>query len=132
MDRRVGRAAANGEVVGGDCNRPALDPAAAEDEIGWRELQQFTIIAVGPHTGDTAQFSEARRIEQPVDALAHRQLALALLECDFFGSAHFARDALAFAQFGDLRVPDFFTHCEAPTQFRWSRAADLPRRTRRL
>src|SRR3984957_7234428 len=117
MDRRIGRTAAYGEVIGCDCDRPALDAAAAEDEVGCTKLQQFAIVAVGAHTGDTADLPEARRIEQPVDTLAHCELAFAPLDRDFFGSAHLARRALAFAQCGDLRIPDFLAHCEAPMLF---------------
>ena len=45
-DRRVGRAAAHGEVVAADHDRAAVDAAAAHDEVRGRDVDEVAVVVV--------------------------------------------------------------------------------------
>jgi non-ribosomal peptide synthetase component E (peptide arylation enzyme) len=49
---------------------------------------------------------EAVLVDQPVDALAHREAAAVVLALDLVGAAHALRHFLTAAQFVHFRLPD--------------------------
>ena len=55
--------------------------------------------------GDGADLVEAARVDQPVDALAHREPAAVVLALDLVGAAHLARHALARPQLVQFALP---------------------------
>ena len=105
VDGGVGRPAAQGEVVAQHDDRPAVDRGATHDAIGRRELGQLVVGVVFGLAGDGADLVEAAFVDQPVDALAHRQPAAVVLALDLVGPAHLARHAFARAQFVEFRLP---------------------------
>ena len=110
LDTAVVGAAAHGEIVAGDRHRTAADAPAPHDQIGRREVRQFAIRAVLCNAREAADFVERARVEQPVDALAHRELAAVVLALDLVRPAHLLRERLAPAQFLDLFFP---THAQS-------------------
>ena len=98
--REVG-AALHRRVVGDDHHLASRDAADAGDEAGGRR-----VVVVHVVRGERRQLEKRRAgIEQPVDALAHRQLALLAMPLDVLGAAAVARAAQPFAQLGDQLLP---------------------------
>ena len=104
-DGGIGGAAAHREVVAADHDRSAVDPAASEHEIGRLQRLKLAVVAVAAAPRDRADLVEAVRVEQAVDALAHREPAGIVLALDLFGPAHLPGERLAPPQFFDLGFP---------------------------
>ena len=93
-DRGVGGAAADGEIVADDNDRPAVDQPAAEHAIRRRERGEVAGGIILGLAGDGADLVEASRIDEERNALAHGQPAAVMLALDLVGAAHLAREAL--------------------------------------
>ena len=104
-DRGVGRAAADGEIVADDHDRPAVDQPAAEHAIRRRERGEVAGGIVLGLAGDGADLVEASRIDEERNALAHRQPATIVLALDLVGAAHLAREAFAAHQLIEFGLP---------------------------
>lgn len=105
VDRRVGGAAAYGEVVAAHRHRPALDAAATTDEVRGLEVEQLAVPVVLRLAAQRADLVEAAGIEQLIDALPYRELAAVVLALDLVRPAHASAHRLAAAQLVDLRLP---------------------------
>ena len=79
LDGRVGRAAADGEVVPADDDWPAVHARAAEDEVGRREELEVVVGVVRRLARDLAHLVEGVRVDQACDALADGQPPLVVL-----------------------------------------------------
>ena len=95
---RVVRAALDGRVVGDDHDLAARHAADAGDDAGRRR-----IVVVHVERGERGQLEKRRaRIEQPLDALADRQLALlAMTLRTYFAPPPCRAVASALAQLSD-------------------------------
>ena len=77
------RTAEDGEVLGKDIDQAAVDLApAGDDAIARHDLLGLHLELGGPVGDEHVVFFEAVGIEQHVEALARRQLALAVLGVD--------------------------------------------------
>src|SRR5262249_54626153 len=103
-DRRVGRAAAYGEIVADPDDRPSVDLRAAHHAIRRDQLLQFALFVVLRPAGDRTDLVKAAAIDEPVDALAYGEPASLVLALDLVGAAQLARLPLAFAQFVEFRL----------------------------
>ena len=104
-DGGVRGAAAHREVVAGQDNRPIVDAGQAEDEVGWRQVDEIAVIVVFRDAGGLADLVERALVGHGVDALAHGHLAEKVLPLDLVGSAECLGERFAAAQLGDLRLP---------------------------
>ena len=104
-DRCVGGPAAHGKVIGDDDGGAAIDHAAADHAICRRQVGQVARCIVLAEAGDGAELVKAVRVEQLVDALAHREPAAVVLALDLVGAAHLPRECLALAQFVKFGLP---------------------------
>ncbi len=96
MIGKVGAAFDRG-VVGDDQDFATRDAADAGDEAGARRF-----VVVHLEGGERRQLEERRAaVEQALDALAHRQLALRAMPLDVFRAAAFARAGEVRAQIAD-------------------------------
>ncbi len=110
-DRRIRRAAAHGEIVAADHDRPAFDPPAPEHEIRGLERLKLAVVAILRAARERADLVKAAGIEQLLDPLAHREPAGIVLALDLVRPAHLARQGLAAAQFLDIGFP---AHASTP------------------
>ncbi len=95
-DREVG-AALHRRVVGDDQDLAPGYAANARDEAGRRRL-----VVVHLERGERRQLEERRPgIEEPIDALAHGELALLAMPLEVFGSAAHPDDLGPLAKLGD-------------------------------
>jgi hypothetical protein len=74
-DRGVGGAAADGEVVAAYHDRAAVDAPTAHHEVRRGQLGEPALLVVAAASGQRAHLVERSGIEDPLDALAHRELA---------------------------------------------------------
>jgi hypothetical protein len=88
VQRRIGRAAAHGEIVGAGDHRPAIDIGPPEDEIGRRQIFEFAIGAIRPPPRDLADLAKAARIDDRREPRARVHLAAAVLARDLLFAAH--------------------------------------------
>ena len=102
LDRqRIVGAALDRGVVGDDQHLASGDAADAGDDAGGRRL-----VVVQVPGGERRQLEERRaRVEQLVDPLAHRQLALGAMPLEVLRAAALARRRRPLAQLGDQRAP---------------------------
>jgi hypothetical protein len=105
VDGGVGRATAHGEVVARHDHGPAVDAGAAHNAVRRRELGQLVVGVVLGLAGNGADLVEAALVDQPVDALTHREPAAVVLPFDLVRPAHLARHAFARAQLVEFRLP---------------------------
>ena len=95
-DGAVGGAAADGEVIAADDDRPAIDGPPAGDKVGWCEGLDLAVLVVLDSACERADFSKGSGIEELVDALADGCAALGDVARDALFAAHLFR-ALAAA-----------------------------------
>src|SRR5690606_18860186 len=88
-----------------DDHRPALDPAAARDQVRGHEGLELALGIIGSRTGELPELAKGSRIEQLVDALAHRQPAIVAMALDLLRSAHLLGEAVASREFLELLFP---------------------------
>src|SRR5204862_7021673 len=69
------------------------------------DIGELAVSAVLRDAREGADLVERVRIQQPVDALAHRELAAVVLTLDLFRPAHFFGERFAPAQFLDFFFP---------------------------
>ena len=105
VQRRIGSAAAHGEIVGGGDHRAALDIGAAEDQIARREILERAILGIGAASGDLADLAKAALVDDAGDACASVELAAIMLARDFLLAAHFFGQPLALGQFFEFGFP---------------------------
>jgi hypothetical protein len=104
-DRGVGRPAAHREVVALE-HRPApVDPALPDDHVRGQEVRQLSVLVICALAGDGTGLVEAARVEQPLDALAHREPPRLVLARDALLAAHPPRKLLAPAELLELGLP---------------------------
>ena len=99
-DRRIGRATAHCEVVGGHHHRATVQAGPAEQEVGCPQVDQGTLVVVGGAAGNLANFVERPLIDQGIYALAYVHLAPLVLSGDLFLAAHPLDQRLPVAQLG--------------------------------
>ncbi len=126
LDGGVGRAAAHGEVVAGHGDMPALDLGAAHHGVGRHQVDQVVAAVIGGLAGDAADLAERTRIDQPVDALAHREAAAVMLTLHLVRAAHAPGQRLTAAQLVHLRLP---SHRFVPRSGCFNRLRSTPSRT---
>jgi hypothetical protein len=97
--------AADGEVVGLDDGAAPVDATLADDHVGGHEALELAVLVVGADAGEPAGLVEGSVVEQPVDALADRELALRALARDALLTAHLVRQRLPAAEFLELGLP---------------------------
>ena len=112
-DRRVRRAAANGEVVTADDDGTALDAGATHHEVRGREAGQLTLVVLGS-SRERADFVEAAGVDQRVDALADGELASVVLTGDLLLATHRGRQLGAPPQLVELGIPGHLAIVRAP------------------
>ena len=129
-DGGVGRAAAHREVVAQHDHRAAVDLRSPHHAVGRRELGQLVVGVVLGLAGDGADLVEAALVDQPVDALAHREPAAVVLALHLVGPAHLARHALARCAARRAQVARSCVRpwMELPARRRGHSAADAGRR----
>ena len=128
LDAAVVGAAAHREIVAGHRHRPPVDTSAPVNEVGRREVDELARARIFSFTvfrpaRQAADFVERARIEQPVDALAHRQLAAVVLALDLVRPAHLLRERLAPAQLLDFLFP---AHAQSLSAIRPASTAAAP------
>ncbi len=104
-DGGVGRAAAHGEVVPADHDGTTVDAAAPHYEVAGGERLELAVLAVAALAGQRADLVEGVRVEQRVDALAHRELAPRVLPLDLLRTAHGVSQGLTPVQLVDVVLP---------------------------
>ncbi len=104
-DRRVGGAAPHREVVASHHDRPAIDAAAPEHEVGRGEVGEASVVVVGRSSGDRADLVERSRVEELFDPFAHGELAAVVLTLNLLRPTHAAGQFLTAPKFGDLGLP---------------------------
>ena len=97
----VGRTAAHREVVAADHDRPSLDLAAAEDEVGGHQLLEIVVLVIAGEARDLADFVERALVEQQVDPFADVVAAAILLALDPHFAAQLLGIRLALGEFVD-------------------------------
>src|SRR6185436_10307032 len=111
---RVGRAAAHGEVVAADHDRPPVDLGAAEHEVRRRERDEIILRVVSRAAGDLADLVEAAGVGELGDALENRQAAAVVLALHALGPAQLRGELLAAPQLVQLLLP---VHAARPLLF---------------
>ncbi len=96
LDRRIGRAAANGEVVAADNHRAAINPAPPHDAVGGRMGGDIAIPVVFVGSGGGADFPKCAVIEDLVDPLPHGQPAALVLTLYLVFAAQLFRQCVTF------------------------------------
>ncbi len=87
----AGRAAQDGEVLAGQVDEPAVDRGrAGDDAVGGDLLAGHAEVGLAV-LGEQADFLEAAGVDQGIDALASRELALFLLLGQAVGAAALLR-----------------------------------------
>ena len=117
-DRRVRRPAADGEVVTRDDDRAAVDLRGSEHEVGRREADQLPRFVVLADPGDRADLVEGARVDEMLDALAHRELAELVLTGDLVGTAHGLGHLGAATELVELGLPGHASSESAASQER--------------
>src|SRR4051794_35486538 len=103
-DGGIGGAAADREVVALHHHPATLDPTAAHDHVGRREVGQLAVL-VAAHPGQSARLVKRAGVEQALDPLAHREPPAGVLPGHALGSAHPAGQSLATAELLELWLP---------------------------
>src|SRR5262245_21987808 len=115
--RLAQRTAEHSEVLAEDEDEPAIDRAiAGNDTIPWNLLLRHAEIR-GPMLDEHVPLLEGAGIEQQIDPLARRQLALAMLRlAPLPAAAGACRDALPFELPQDLlhRCSDCYSFVTVP------------------
>src|SRR5262245_40544699 len=93
------------EVVAAHHHGPAIDPGAAEDEVGGREALELVGLIVGGDAGNLADLVEAARVRELADALADGEAAAVALPLHSLGAAQLLRESLAAPELLQLRLP---------------------------
>jgi len=84
---------------------PAVDLAAPHHRVGRREIDQVVLAVILGLAGDAADLAERALVDQPVDALAHREAATVVLALDLVGAAHALGHLLTAAQLVHFGLP---------------------------
>ncbi len=105
VQRRIGRAAAHGEIVGRGDDRPAVDIRAPEDKIARGKVFQLAIGAISRAPGDLADLAKAARIDNRGDPRPRIHLAAPVLARDLFLAAHLLGHRAAHGEFVDFFFP---------------------------
>ena len=101
----VRRAAAHGEIIGGEHHRPAIDGGATEQEIGGLEAQHFAGVGIGGKAGERADLAERSFIGDRGKALAGIHPPQRRLFFQFGIAAHLQRRIAPQCQFIDFGLP---------------------------
>ena len=104
-DRRIGRAAAHGEVVADHDHGAAVDLAAAEHAVRRCQMPEFVVFVVFTDAGDGADLVEAFLVNDLVDALPNGEPALVMLTLDLVNASHLARERFAPGEVVEFRLP---------------------------
>ncbi len=108
-DRGVGGAAADREVVGLDDQAAAVGLALPDDHVRGHERLELAVLAVAADARQRARLVERAGVEQPLDPLAHGQLAGRVLALHARGAVGMRRgiagERLAAAQLLELGLP---------------------------
>ena len=86
-------------------DRAAVDHGAAAEAVGRRHRDEAVVGVVLGAAGQGADLAERAGIDQPADALADGELALAMLAIDLVGAAHLLGEILPPAQFVEFALP---------------------------
>ncbi len=111
-DIRVRRTAAHREVVAADHDAPPVDSSRAADKVR-RHDRRERLALVFRRSRQRAVFMKRPRVEQPLDPLAHRELAPIMLPLDVLSPAHPLRELNAPPNFLDLLLP---RHKDSPAR----------------
>src|SRR3984893_2581152 len=103
-DGGVSRAAADGEVVAANHDRPAVDAAAAHYEVGGDDALQLGPLVLRL-AGQLADLVEAAGVEEGCDPFANGEPAGVVLALDLLSAAHGPRQPLAPPQLLELWLP---------------------------
>ena len=104
-DRRVGGAAADGEVVARHDRAAPVDAALADDRVRGQELAQLPVLVIGPAAGQRTGLVKRPAVEEALDALPDRQSSGRVLALDPLLATHPPRELLAPAQLLELGLP---------------------------
>ena len=104
-DRRIRGAAANGEVVAAHHHGSVVDAAASHHEVGGHHRRDGAGVVAGRAPGERADLAEAGRVQERVDALAHRELALGAVTFHLLGAAHLLGELTPVSELVELRLP---------------------------
>ena len=104
-DRGIRRTTAHGEIVTDHHHGAAIDLAAAEHAVGWRQLLEFAAFVVFGGAGNRTYLVEGILVDQSVDALTNREPALVMLALDLVNASHLARERFAPSELVELRLP---------------------------
>src|SRR3546814_14251455 len=99
VQRRIGRTAAHGEIVGAGDHRPPVDIRAPEDEITRGEVFQLAVLAIAPAPRDLPDLAKAPRIDDRVQSRPRIHLAAPMLPRDLFLAAHLLGHRAALPEF---------------------------------
>ena len=105
VQRRIGGAAAHGEIVGRGDHRPPVDIRAAEDEIRRRQILELAISAIFAAPRNLADLAKASCIDDPREPCPRVHLAAPMLPRDLFRAAHLLGHRAALPEFVDLFFP---------------------------
>ena len=104
-DGRVGRTAADREVVALEDCAPASNPALAGDDVGGQKVGELADLVVGALAREGASLVKGPGVEEALDPLPDGQTAGGVLALDALRSAHSPCQLLAVAKLGDLGLP---------------------------
>src|SRR6185436_17275056 len=101
-DGRVGRPAADGEVVSLDDRAAAVDPAPADEDVRGQEALDLAVVAVGRAAREAARLVEGAVVEEVRHPLADGQAAARALARDALLAAHLGGERLTAPQLLEL------------------------------
>ena len=104
-DRRVGRAAADSEVVPADDDLAAADAPGPGDEVRGHEARQLPVVVIRSRSGQRSDLTERAVVEQRGDPLADSQPPGVVLPPDLVRAAHPLGELLPPAQLVQFRLP---------------------------
>ena len=86
-------------------DRAAVNLGAPHHAVGRHQLGEMALIVIARPSGDRADFVKAALIDEPVEALAYRELAGIVLALDLVGAAERLCLPLPLAQLVQFRLP---------------------------
>ena len=105
VQRRIGRAAAHGEIVGRGDDRPPVDICAPENEVARRQVFQLAVGAIFSAPRDFPDLAKAACIDDAREPRPRIQLAATMLPRDLFLAAHLLGHRAARGEFVDFFFP---------------------------